>query len=184
MADILFEGPQRSLQRFADMGDNSHAQVVMTRDALQRAFFAGKEFRTVHEFSVADNATLVIKVVTTVNVILYAFGFELTTDSIKVSLKSGGTEGGTFSSALAIYRSNQMAGSPPHTTNVTMASGGTHTGGTTLDVLYIDSTNKNLVQTVTEDQPVGFAAGTYYIVIENIGNSTANGIFRARWEER
>lgn len=184
MADILFEGPQHSLQRWADMGDNSHAQVVMTRDSLQRAFFAGKEFRTIHEFSVADDATLVIKVVTTVNVILYSFGFELDAQSINVRLKSGGTEGGTFSNGLNIYRSNQMAGSPPHTTNVTMASGGTHTGGTTLDVLNVDATNKNIVQTVDEDQPVGFPAGTYYIVIANTGNNTATGIFRARWEER
>jgi hypothetical protein len=68
-----------------------------------------------------------------------------------------------------------------------MAYGGTHTGGTVVDVLTAisgDKLQKSTAASATEDLPVAFPAGTYYIRLINTDGATASGIFRARWEER
>ena len=80
-----------------------------------------------------------------------------------------------------------MTTASSYTPQVTMAYGGTHTGGTIVDVLTAisgDKLQKSTAATVAEEQPVGFPAGTYYIRLINTDGATATGIFRARWEER
>jgi hypothetical protein len=43
---------------------------------------------------------------------------------------------------------------------------------------------KSTSATASQENPVGFPVGTYYIRITNTDGATASGIFRARWEER
>ena len=190
-----------------EMGDDSHAERVIAHppfklmtdndgkgdysrlrvDVGQTGFFAGREFRTFYEFSIASGATKVIKVVSTVDTILQTFGAELDLAELRVELRVGGTEGGTFNTALPILKSNTMSTASDYSSNITMNVGGTHTGGTLVDLLTLISganANKAISSSATEELPQGFSAGTFYIKLINTDGNTANGIFRARWEER
>ena len=166
-------------------GDGPHARMRV--DVGQTGFFAGREFRTFYEFSIASGATRVIKVVAPINTIVQTFGVELDLAELRVELRGGGTEGGTFSTALPVIPANAMTTTSGYAAQVTMQTGGTHTGGTVYDLLKLYSganENKAVATTATEDLPQGFPAGTYYITLQNTDGATATGIFRARWEER
>lgn len=166
-------------------GDGPYARMRV--DVGQTGFFAGREFRTFYEFSIASGSTAVIKVVAPVNTIVQTFGAELDLAELRVELRAGGTEGGTFSTALPVIPVNSMTTASDYTAQVTMQTGGTHTGGIVYDLLKLYSganVNKAVASTATEDLPQGFSAGVYYITLQNTDGATATGIFRARWEER
>jgi len=205
MADRLIRGPFDEDMRLVDMGDGTFAQRVeahppvklMTNDndeyarlrvdVGQTSFFAGREARTFYEFSIASGATQVIKVVSAADTILQSFSVETFLAEIRTELVTGGTEGGTFDTALPIFKTNTMSTSSDYTPQVTMNRGGTHTGGTVVDLLISISganRNKSVSAGASEDLPQGFAAGTFYIRLTNTDGATASGIFRARWEER
>lgn len=207
MSDITYESPRKAYRKMIEMGDDSHAERVIAHppfklmtdndgkgdysrlrvDVGQTGFFAGREFRTFYEFSIASGATKVIKVVSTVDTILQTFGAELDLAELRVELRVGGTEGGTFNTALPILKSNTMSTASDYSSNITMNVGGTHTGGTLVDLLTLISganANKAISSSATEELPQGFSAGTFYIKLINTDGNTANGIFRARWEER
>jgi hypothetical protein len=203
--NIKFPFWQSVRKLLTDMGDGTHAErveayppkVLMTDgdgewarlrvDQGNTAFFAGREFRTFYEFSIASGASQVIKVVSNVDTILQTFGAELDLAELRIELLVGGTEGGNFNTALPIFKTNTMTTASAYTTNITMNRGGTHTGGTLVDLLTLISganANKAISTSATEDLPQGFSAGTFYIKLTNTDGATAKGIFRARWEER
>ena len=166
-------------------GDGPYARMGV--DVGQTGFFAGREARTFYKFSIATGETQVIKVVAPINTIVQTFGVELDFAEIRLELVSGGTESGTFGTALPIFKTNTMSTQSGYTPQVTMSVGGTHTGGTVVDLLTAfsgDKVQKSIASTASEILPQGFAAGTYYIRIINTDGATATGIFRARWEER
>ena len=164
-------------------GDFSRLRV----DAGNTGFFAGREARTFYQFSIPNGQSQVIKVVSLTDTIVQNLILELDLASVRLELVVGGTEGGTFATPLPIFKTNTMSTASDYVPQVTMNRGGTHTGGTVVDVLTAISganENKSVSQTATEDLPQGFAAGTFYIRLINTDGATATGIFRARWEER
>lgn len=205
MANINFPYWQAVRKLLVDRGDGTHAERVeayppaklmtdgdvdnarLRVDVAQTGFFAGREAYTFRKFNIAIGATEVIKVVSPIDTIVQTFGASLTLAQIRIELVVGGTEGGTFSNALPVNRTNNMAVAPAYTPQVTMAAGGTHTGGTVVDMIeLVAGSPATLAQEVTasEDYPLGFPAGTYYVRIINTDGAAAEGIFRARWEER
>lgn len=205
MADIKYRAYDKVDKRLIDMGDGTFAERVeaypplkmltddngeyarLRVDVGQTGFFAGREARTFYQFEIASGATQVIKVVSVTDTILQSFGVELDLAEIRVELVVGGTEGGTFSTALPILKTNTMSTASDYTPQVTMNRGGTHTGGTVVDLLVAisgNNPNKSVSQSTSENLPQGFPAGTYYIRLTNTDGNTAKGIFRARWEER
>ena len=166
-------------------GDGDYARIRV--DTGQTGFFAGREARTFYEFSIASGASQVIKVVAPTNTIVQTFSVELDLAEIRLELVVGGTEGGTFAIPLPIFKTNTMPTASNYVPQVTMNHGGTHTGGTVVDLLTAISganANKAVASSATEALPLGFPAGTYYIRLINTDGATATGIFRARWEER
>lgn len=203
--NIKFPFWQSVRKLLTDMGDGTHAErveayppkVLMTDDDGEwarlrvdqgnTAFFAGREFRTFYEFSIATGATQVIKVVAPIDTIVQTFGAELDLAELRLELRFGGTEGGTFNTPLPIFKTNTMSTASSYSGQITMAVGGTHTGGTVVDLLTLisgDNANKAISTSASEQLPQGFPAGTYYIKLINTDGATATGIFRARWEER
>lgn len=203
--NINFPFWQQVRKLLVDMGDGTYAERVeayptkklltdddgdyarLRVDVGQTGFFAGREARTLYEFSIASGATQVIKVVSLTDTIVQTFSASLDIAEIRVELVVGGTEGGTFGTPLPIFKTNTMTTQSGYTPQVTMATGGTHTGGTLVDLLVLKSgtpANKAIESSATEDLPVAFAAGTFYIRLVNTDGDTATGIFRARWEER
>jgi hypothetical protein len=166
-------------------GDGDFARLRV--DSGQTGFFAGREARTFYEFSIPTGQSQVIKVVSLTDTIVQNFSLELDLASLRLELVVGGTEGGTFATPLPIFKTNTMTTASDYVPLVTMNRGGTHTGGTVVDLLTAISganANKAVSQTATEALPQGFAAGTFYIRLINTDGATATGIFRARWEER
>lgn len=169
------------------MTDNDGNFARLRVDSGQTGFFAGREARTFYEFSIATGASQVIKVVSPVDTVVQIFGVELDLAEMRVELVIGGTEGGTFDTALPIFKTNTMSSSSDYTPQITMSLGGTHTGGTVVDLLTAisgDKLQKSTSVTVSETLPLAFSAGTFYIRLINTDGATAAGIFRARWEER
>lgn len=205
MADRLVKGPFEVDMRLTDMGDGTYAERVEAHPPLkfltddngdysrlrvdvgQTGFFAGREFRTFYEFSILSGASQVIKVVSTVDTILQSFSVETFLAEIRTELVTGGTEGGTFNTALPIFKTNTMSTASNYSSQITMNRGGTHTGGTVVDLLISISgpnRNKSVSSGAEENLPQGFPASTFYIRLTNTDGATASGIFRARWEER
>lgn len=166
-------------------GDGDYARIRV--DAGQTGFFAGREARTLYEYSIATGATEVIKVVAPTDVIVQMFGASLDIAELRIELVAGGTEGGTFATPLPILKTNTMTSQSGYQPQVTMHTGGTHTGGMIVDLLKLKAgtpENQAVVTTATDELPLAFPAGTYYIRLINTDGATATGIFRARWEER
>jgi len=165
--------------------DGSYARLRV--DVGQTGFFAGREARTFYEFSIASGARQVIKVVAPTDTVVQQLLIDLYLAEIRLELVVGGTEGGTFATSLPIFKTNTMSTASNYSPQVTMNLGGTHTGGTIVDLIQtVTDTNPNKATPagVSEDSPQGFAAGTFYIRLINTDGATATGIFRARWEER
>jgi hypothetical protein len=184
--DVYFGGPQGVIKKFQHLGEGIHGETVCCLRPDEIAFYAGREFRTFKEFSIAQNASYNIKVVSTKDTIVYEFGADLTVGSVKIELVTGGTEGGSYSVSVPIFPCNTMSVTPVVSTGITMTANGTHTGGTVVDLLIANSGQGGNARptTASEDYPQGFAASTFYIRITNLSNQTTTGIFRARWEER
>lgn len=166
-------------------------------DVAQTGFFEGREFRTFKELNIAAGATYVVKAVVPINIILFGLDASLDAGSLRIGTYVAGTEGGTFSETLPIFPTNNMSGGSDHRNNYSggvyvaqtvLTAGGTHTGGTELDVLRLktsgNSTFSSSVGASGQDER-GVAANTYYFRLLNLsGTDAVTGTFKARWEER
>jgi len=159
-------------------------------DVGQTGFFAGREFRTFKELNIAISSTYVIKAVVPINVILFGLAVQAEAGHLRLATVVGGTEGGTFSETLPIFGRNNMSERPTpfYTTQIALTAGGTHTGGTEIDVLRLKANNNtNQAFTVGAEggDERGVAAATYYFRLQNLSATDAiTGVFSARWEER
>lgn len=156
-------------------------------DVGEPSFFDGRQFRTFKRFDIALSAVYVIKAVVPVNVILYGLDLNLVSGEIRLETMAGGTEGGTFSETLPIFPRNTMTERPTpiYTPTVVLTAAGTHTGGTTLDELWVKTADNSNFRSSVGQAPGderGVGPGTYYFRLNGIAAST--GIFKARWEER
>lgn len=203
MSNIRFPFWQEVRKLLVDRLDGTHAErveayppkVLMTDDdgpyarvrvdVGQTGFFAGREFMAFHEYSVATGASIAIRAIAGVDVFLEQFHLDNWTGDVRLELRSGSTVTSPFVNDIPVRRTNQTTGVDlTYTTQVGMDNSGVVTGGTLLDVFQLTSGNKNDAVTGGSQDPIGMPAGTYYIVISNIGNQTATGVFKARWEER
>lgn len=166
-------------------------------DVAQTGFFEGREFRTFRELNIAASATYVVKVLVPINIILMSLGVDLDQGYLRIGTYLGGSEGGSFSEILPAIGANNMAAGINRRRSATgalyasqlgLTAGGTHSGGTELDVLRVKTAgNSNQGSSIgTESDSVrGVAANTYYIRLLNLSaTDAALGVFSARWEER
>ena len=203
MSNIRFPFWQSVKKLLVDRGDETYAErveayppkVLMTDDdgpyarvrvdVGQTGFFAGREFMAFHEYSVAQGASIAIRAIAGVDVFLEQFHLDNWAGTVRLELRSGSTVTSPFVNDIPVRRTNQTTGVDlTYTTQVDMDNGGVVTGGTLLDVFQLTSGNKNDAVSGGSQDPIGMPVGTYYIVISNIGNQTATGVFKARWEER
>lgn len=164
-------------------------------DSAQTSFFEGREFLVAHEFSIPTGQTAVIKLVTLRPVIVQMFNLNVDNGHLRFARKTGGTEGGSFATPISIGKTNSMPGPTDQRlwdglqfqTNTVMSTGGTLAGGSEFDIIRLKTANANAqavtVGSTTDDQ-IGVPPGTRYYVLQNLGNDTATGVLRVRWEER
>jgi len=206
MSDRIYRGPFNEELKLIDMQDGTYATRVqavppaklLTEGGVSEfdrikvtvgrsCFFAGRQRSTFYQYSIPTTESKVIKVVAGVNTLVQNFGATLNVAALRVELVTGGTEGGTFGTELPVLQTNTMTTVGEYTSQVTLAVGGTHSGGTIIDVLDLNAgtpARQAVAASATESEPLGFAPGTYYIRLVNTDGATATGIFKARWEER
>lgn len=164
-------------------GDGPYARVRV--DVGQTGFFAGREFMAFHEYSILATTSIAIRAIAGVDVFLEQFSLDNWSGDVRLELRSGSTVTSPFVNDIPVRRTNQTDGVDlTYTSQVNLDNGGVVTGGTVLDVFQLNSGNKSDSVSGGSQDPIGMPAGTYYIVIQNIGNQTATGVFKARWEER
>lgn len=167
--------------------DRGGASQRLRVDVDQTSFWQGKQYRSFMELNLAAGATRIIKNVVTVNTILYDLSLTLDSGSIRMSIVSGGTEGGTFSEVMPIIRKNTMTDAPNVASQNVSTTGGTLTGGTVIDISRVVSPGATAQQISVGSKPFdqrGVAPGTYYWKLENIGTGAATGVISFFWEER
>tara|TARA_R110000868_G_scaffold31576_4_gene115611 strand:- start:1884 stop:2504 length:621 start_codon:yes stop_codon:yes gene_type:complete len=169
------------------MTDSDGDYARMRVDVGQTGFFAGREFKTFYEFNIPSGQTQVIRIISPVNRIVQRLDFEIELSELRVELRTGGTESGTWATNLPILYVNSMTTGSGYSPQVSMQTGGVHTGGDIYDLfsLYSGSNqNKAISVSLSDASPEGYSAGTYYISMQNTDGANAVGIFRTRWEER
>lgn len=145
-----------------------------------------KHYFMFHEYSVSSNGTEVVKVVITGDTVMESFIIKVMAGTARVEIVSGGTEGGTFSQSVPVFPTNTMSTAAPRASTTTVQSGGTVTGGTTLDLFLVntgDNAHQSVGVSVGETFQIGFPAGTYYIRVTNTDNSASSGLIKALWHE-
>lgn len=184
-----------------DNGPNRRLRV----DPGQTGFFAKREFRIFHEFSsttgagaaaIPANQRMMIRVVTTQDIILKGLSLVIDNGQIRMSIYRGGTPTGTFGTTITPIATNTMANEGPAqvatTTTVARTDAGNAaavslTGGALTDAYRLKVENQTGAASTTQgtqDSERGIAANTFYLLIENIGAGIAEGVIYARWEER
>lgn len=175
-ADLLTDG---------GFGPNRRVRV----DIGQTGFFSGKEFRTFREFNILSGASLTLKFVVPINVILEQQGLELDNGSIRITNSVGGTPAGIFAETLPVLGKNNMSERPTplYLPQVVVTAGGTIAGATVLDVHRVvaatATAQQSTVGNVVGDER-GIAANTYHVTYENLGVGAATGTLWFIWEER
>lgn len=166
-------------------------------DNAQTSFFEGREFRTFKELNIAASTTYVIKAVVPINIILLSLQSTVDLGYLRIGTYVGGAEAGIFSETLPIFGANTMSGGTErrrsqsgtlYTQGVVLTAGGSHTGGTELDVIRVKTAGNSQQSSsvgISASDERGVVANTYYFRLLNLSGSDAvTGMFKARWEER
>lgn len=202
----LFGGPYR---KETDMRDTTHAERVIAHppfdlltdggdgpnrrlrvDVGQTGFFAGREFRTFLRLNIPASGTIYVRAIVPINIILFGLDVTIVSGQLDLETRVGGTPSGTWGAPIPIFNRNNMTEVPPPipVSVVSLHTGGTHSGGTVLDVVVVKASNDTPKGTSVGENPGderGVAANTYYFKLQNLdaGNPVV-GVFKARYEER
>lgn len=179
---VMVASPPLSL--LTDSGGISQRLRV---DPDQTSFWQGKQYRSFMELNISSGATQVIKNAVAVNTILYGLSVLLDSGSVRLSIVSGGTEGGSFSTTLPAIRKNTMTDAPNIPAANISTTGGTLTGGSVIGIERIVTANATAQRSTVGSSPFdqrGVAPGSYYWKLENIGTGEATGTISFFWEER
>ena len=169
---------------FFEQAHGQHGRIFV--DAGNFSPTDSQHYFMFHEYSVVASGTEVVKVVITGDTVMESFVIKVMAGTARVEIVSGGTEGGTFSQTVPVFPVNGMSTAPVRASTTTVTSGGTLTGGTTLDLFLVntgDNVNQSTGVSVGENFQIGFPAGTYYIRVVNTDNSASYGLIKALWHE-
>ena len=149
-------------------------------------FAKGLGYRTFKELNIAAAGSYVIRVVVPKNVVLTGLDVSITSGTLKTETVVGGTAGGTFAETLPRISTNTRTGIPATPASVVLTAGGTHTGGTVIDVIALkagsDAARSTTVGRGSNDQR-GIGPNTYYWRFTSSGTDAVVGTFKARWDE-
>lgn len=188
---ILAEGPIREYSsdfpRELITGTGADPRPRMRVDVGQTGFWEGRMFRTFYEFSIGVGATAVVRFVAVEDFIIHKQHLTVDDGFLRFSAALGGTAGGTFVAAPTIGM-NRMANRPVpnHEPLSGFSTGGTHTGGTEVEVVRLKASGATAQAASvgeTADSARGLPAGTYHLRFQNLGNGTLTGVYTLEWEE-
>ena len=148
------------------------------------AFSLARAFRTFREFNLSNGESLTIKIVTPINIMLDGLIINLNSGSVRYEGLVGGTEVGVFDTPITPFNLNGRTDAPVYSPLLTLATGGSLTGGILTDLaIMATGTNSQRTSVVEGLQSMrGAPPGTYYIRLTAESNAT-NAIIYSVWEE-
>lgn len=159
-------------------------------DVSQTGFWEGREFRISYEYSISTTPR-VLKFFSSVDFVLLSQTLSCDAEGVKFQAYREGTEGGTFSTVVPIWRNNftAEAEATEYTRQAVITTGGTFTpSGSSVETIRILTSNATAQRSSVGGSAIkerGLAAGTYYLMLSNLlGSGTATGVFDLIWEER
>lgn len=158
-------------------------------DVAQTGFFEGREFRSFYEFNIASGQTATLRFSCPIDFILFQQALSVDSGGVKLTARAGATPGGTFGVDLPVVGKNRMSSRPTpfYEPQATIATGGTATGGTVVEVVRLVAAGATAQEATVGGQFAderGLPGGSYYIQIQSIGNGAATGVYSLFWEER
>lgn len=153
------------------------------------SFYAGTQFRTFKEITLASGATLNVKMTRPIDIIIRGFAMHVNLGEMRCEVYRGATIGGTWNGAMPIIGKCEFASNPPpiYKSQCTLSSGGTFTGGTLYDLMYVKTagaTGQALTVGDAIDDQLGIPADSTGIYsFTNPGNSQGIALFTMWWEE-
>lgn len=153
------------------------------------SFYSGTQFRTFKEITLAAGASLNVKMVRPLDIIIRGFSMHVNTGEIRCEIYRGATPGGTWNGTLPIIGKCEFSDNPLpiYTPQCSLTSGGTFTGGTLYDLMHVKTagaTGQAATIGGEMDSQLGAPAGSTGIYsFSNPGNSSATAIFAMWWEE-
>lgn len=211
MADIIHRPTVDGVARIRlqDQGDGTQAEVValpprymtgtpgsaeqrLQVDEGQTGFFERRMFRAYAELNIPTAGPAVsFRFTSPINFILWEQTLNLDQGAARAEIFIGATPSGVWTPITAIGQ-NRMTEFPEYTSQVTVETGGSFTGGTAVDLIRvrtaaINNQATNVGQTSASER--GLPAGTYFIRIGPLTgglpvNDAAQGVYLIRWEER
>jgi hypothetical protein len=163
-----------------------HNRVQVDSDSA--AFYAGTRFRSFLEVSLASSATLTVRMVRPVDIIVKAFTLSVYSGELRCEVYRGGTPSGSFSSALPVLGMCEFTDRPtPYAAQCSLASGGSISGGTLYDIIHVKTSGATAQQFTVgaagADQ-LGIPGNSMgYYKFSNPSNGASAGIFVIQWEE-
>lgn len=153
---------------------------------VETPFSKGLGYRTFKDLNITSPGSYVIKIVVPKNIILEGVDVSITSGIVKLETVVGGTAAGTFSETLPALSINTQTTVVQTPASVVLTAGGTHTGGTVIDVLSLkadsNAARATSVGAVNNDQR-GVGPNTYYWRFTATGTDPVTGSFKAKWSE-
>lgn len=160
---------------------------VKTDDQLA-SFFAGTQARSFRELNLAAGASLYVRMVRPVDVILRKLGLFVNAGEIRREIYRSATPAGVWAESLPVIAKNETTGRPTplYIPQSHLEAGGSFTGGILYDVIHVKTAGGTGQQSTVggnRDDILGAPAGTGYYKFSNPGSGTATGIFTISWDE-
>lgn len=158
-------------------------------DSELGSFYAGTQFRTFKEITLAPAAVLNLKMVRPIDIIIRGFSMHVNNGEMRCEIYRGATPGGTWNSALPILGKCEFTDNPLplYASQCSLTSGGTFSGGTLYDLMHVKTAGASgqaaTIGNEMESQLGAPAGSTGIYSFSNPGNSSATAIFAMWWEE-
>ena len=169
------------------------ATARVRNEPSTEAFQSGREYRISEELAIAATP-LVFRFECTKDFTLRKQSLEVDEGALRLSAyrDAQGTEGGTFSDDVAIYKANFASTTPNVETSTNITTGGTFTpaalpAGKAVEFIRVKTASSTAQQSTVSGgigEERSLAAGIYYLVIDRFtGSGTSEGVFALTWEE-
>lgn len=149
----------------------------------------GRQFRSFVDFNIPSASSLVIRAEFGSDFVLQSQSLTGTHGEVRFAAVVGATETGSFSATVPVIAKNRTLShkaGPEYSSVASLASGGSISGGTEVEVVRISAgTSGGHAQTVSGAyaNPRMLPAGVYYLKLQNMDNSAAIGVYSIEWEE-
>lgn len=149
------------------------------------SFLEGRDFRAFKELDISNGETLCLEIVVPVNIYLNRVVLDIDGGHARYSSLAGATSTGASAPLPTVFPTNQRSDAGVYTRGLMPSIVDGVTGGIELDVARVKTGQSNQRASVLEDAvgKRGYPAGTYHLIIENIGTGDVTGVFYAHWAE-